>query len=151
MITLTTDNQIRIFNLDVVAESVAASGSGIQPEETLSLTCDSRQKRFFGESGLSLKGSLGETAVSFSFAPPVAIDAENTNGPYLWPIFILCGNGSVYCMVTGLGQHRPPKPQVMGPIPMLPQTDDNYGQESCSILCLHPLVSSPPILVIADR
>ena len=150
MITLTTDNQIRIFNLDVVAESAAASGSGIQPEETLSLTCDSRQKRFFGESGLSLKGSLGETAVSFSFAPPVAIDAENTNGPYLWPIFILCGNGSVYCMVTGLGQHRPPKPQVMGPIPMLPQTDDNYGQESCAILCLHPLVSSPPILVIAD-
>ena len=66
-------------------------------------------------------------------------------------LFILCGNGSVYCMVTGLGQHRPLKPQVMGPIPMLPQTDDNYGQESCSILCLHPLVSSPPILVIADR
>lgn len=69
----------------------------------------------------------------------------------VYPFFILCGNGSVYCMVTGLGQHRPPKPQVMGPIPMLPQTDDNYGQESCAILCLHPLVSSPPILVIADR
>ena len=33
---------------------------------------------------------------------------------------------------------------------MLPETDNNYGQESCAILCLHPLISSPPLLVIAD-
>ena len=33
---------------------------------------------------------------------------------------------------------------------MLPETENNYGQESCAILCLHPLISSPPLLVIAD-
>ena len=147
---LTSDNHIRIFNLDLAQDS-SGYGTGIQPEETIALTKshDERQKRFFGESALTLRGSLGETAVSFSFAPPVGIDANDPN-PNLWPIFILCGDGSVYCMVTGLGPNCPQKSKVMGPIPMLPQTEDNYGQESCAILCLHPLISSPPILIIAN-
>ena len=34
---------------------------------------------------------------------------------------------------------------------MFPESEDNYGSESCSILCLHPLISSPPILVIATN
>lgn len=34
---------------------------------------------------------------------------------------------------------------------MLPESQDNYGSESCSILCLHPLISSPPVLVIATN
>ena len=91
-------------------------GTGVQPEETLMLTgsvSDARQRRFFGESALSVRGSLGETAVSFSFLPPVGVDNEDPN-PHLWPIFILCGDGSVYCMVTGLGKHRPSRPRIMG-------------------------------------
>lgn len=107
------------------------------------------QKRFFGESAISVRGSLGETAVSFAFAPPVNDNGKDPS-PNLWPIFILCGDGSVYCMVTGLGQHRPQKPRVMGPLPMLPEASDNYGNEACAILCLHPMISSPPILVIAS-
>ena len=36
---------------------------------------------------------------------------------------------------------------VMGPLPMLPESDDNYGSDACALLCLHPVISSPPILV----
>ena len=111
---LTSDNHIRIFNLDLAQDS-SEYGTGVQPEETIALTKshDERQKRFFGKSALTLRGSLGETAVSFSFAPPVGIDANDPN-PNLWPIFILCGDGSVYCMVTGLGLNCPQKSKVMG-------------------------------------
>ena len=34
---------------------------------------------------------------------------------------------------------------------MYPESSDNYGLDSCAILCLHPLISSPPILVIASN
>ena len=34
---------------------------------------------------------------------------------------------------------------------MYPEAPDNYGAESCSILCLHPMISSPPLLVIATN
>merc|ERR1719270_2117364 len=34
---------------------------------------------------------------------------------------------------------------------MFPEAEDNYGTDSCSILCLHPLISSPPVLVIATN
>ena len=34
---------------------------------------------------------------------------------------------------------------------MHPDAEDNYGLDSCSILCLHPTITSPPILVIATN
>ena len=34
---------------------------------------------------------------------------------------------------------------------MYPESRDNYGCESCSILCLHPISPSPPVLVIANN
>ena len=31
--------------------------------------------------------------------------------------------------------------RLMGPLPMFPDSADNYGLDSCSILCLHPFIS----------
>ena len=125
---------------------------GTPAEETLLLSKgqngDITERRFFGQSALTVKGSLGETAVAFSFAPPVNDSTEDPN-PNLWPIFILCGDGSVYFVISGLNQAGLSiRPQVMGPLPMLPEAEDNYGSEACAILCLHPMISSPPLLVI---
>lgn len=37
-------------------------------------------------------------------------------------------------------------PVVLGSLSMYPSTDDNYGIDSCSIMCLQ---TTPPIVVIA--
>lgn len=37
-------------------------------------------------------------------------------------------------------------PAVSGPLSMYPPADDNYGIDSCSIMCLQ---TTPPIVVIA--
>ncbi len=72
-------------------------------------------------------------------------------------MFVLHGNGSVFCLTTGLGAHRrrvgpDGGGRMSGPLAMLPQRDDDYGGDaSCALLCLHPLISSPPILVIATN
>lgn len=39
------------------------------------------------------------------------------------------------------------KPVVFGSLSMYPQAVDNYGVESCSIMCLQ---TTPPIVVIAE-
>ena len=60
-----------------------------------------------------MRGSLGEVAVGFTFAPSVNDESEDGTGPPsnggcgLWPVFVLHGNGSVYCLVTGLGSSKP--------------------------------------------
>ena len=38
------------------------------------------------------------------------------------------------------------KPVVLGPLTMHPPADDNYGIDSCSIMCIQ---TTPPIVVIA--
>ena len=147
LILLTSDNTLRTFNMDLAEES------GTDPEHTWhladsALVDGTSQKRFFGDSALTLKGSLGETAVSFAFAPSVGVGVTDEN-PHLWPLFILCGDGSVFCMMTTMNKVQ--KPKLMGPLSMYPESNDNYGTDACSILCLHPKISSPPILVIATN
>ena len=108
---------------------------------------------FNGDSYTSVKGSLGETAVGFDFAPPAigtwSGEDQTTSNPTNWPIFILWGDGRIFFVITSLGgqNSQASKPRVMGPLPMLPESDDNYGSDACGLLCLHPVISSPPILV----
>ena len=40
---------------------------------------------------------------------------------------------------------------MSGPIAMFPEAEDDYGTDSCSVVCLHPLIASPPVLVIATN
>ena len=37
---------------------------------------------------------------------------------------------------------------MTGPIAMFPEAEDNYGTDSCSILCLHPLISRYSMLFV---
>ncbi|CAK9821429.1 Nuclear pore complex protein Nup88 [Anthophora retusa] len=99
--------------------------------------------------------SLGDTAVDFDFATPTLRKPEmfankdiNKNmvdwTEIEWPILVLRGNGEVL-IVRGNVLHDD-NPVVSGPLSMYPQADDNYGIDSCSIMCLQ---TTPPIVVIA--
>jgi len=58
--------------------------------------------------------------------------------PAITPIFLFdCGFN---CLVSY------ENPVVLGSLSMYPSTDDNYGIDSCSIMCLQ---TTPPIVVIA--
>ena len=54
-----------------------------------------------------IKGSLGETAVGFDFAPPaigiLSGEDQATSNPTNWPIFILWGDGRIFYVITTLG------------------------------------------------
>ncbi len=64
---------------------------------------DETESKLFGDAPLSLKASLGETAVDFAFAPPLPADEFSEENPifHLYPIFVLHGNGNVFCLLTG--------------------------------------------------
>ncbi|XP_076640324.1 nuclear pore complex protein Nup88 isoform X1 [Colletes latitarsis] len=102
--------------------------------------------------------SLGDTAVDFDFATPTLRKPEMFAGKDInknnavdwnqieWPILVLRGNGEVL-IVRGnvlLDDHE--SPVVSGSLSMYPPADDNYGIDSCSIMCIQ---TTPPIVVIA--
>ena len=70
---------------------------------------DDSNAKFFNDAAMSLKASLGETAVDFAFAPfaPSSEASVGTSGDetlpegHLFPIFVLHGNGHVFCLLTG--------------------------------------------------
>ena len=68
----------------------------------------------FGRSALTVKGSLGETAVGFDFAPPtistsVSAGEEPSTNPTVYPVFILWGDGRVFFVATTIGKVIRPK------------------------------------------
>ncbi|XP_018374219.1 PREDICTED: nuclear pore complex protein Nup88 [Trachymyrmex cornetzi] len=103
--------------------------------------------------------SLGETAVDFDFATPTLRKPEmfvdkNTNeikesidwNQIEWPILVLRGNGEVLIVRGNVLLENCENPVVLGSLSMYPSTDDNYGIDSCSIMCLQ---TTPPIVVVA--
>ena len=85
--------------------------------------------------------NLGEFAICFDFGPPVVIQEPDI----LWPIYILMGSGDVYLIYTNF-QNPTYAEHIIGPLTMLPQAEDNYGSDACSLIVLD---SSPPLLAIA--
>lgn len=84
---------------------------------------------------------LGEVAVAFDFGPPISV----FTGDPLWPIYFVKGTGEVLLVYsTPLNPSYTKK--VFGPLTMLPQADDNYGSDACSLIVLD---SFPPLLAIA--
>lgn len=61
-----------------------------------------------------------------------------------WPIVILRGDGNVYILCAGIDTDRP---KLQGPISILPQVEDNYGLDSCSLVVIPSL---PPTIIIAE-
>ncbi|KAL0114541.1 hypothetical protein PUN28_011677 [Cardiocondyla obscurior] len=103
--------------------------------------------------------SLGETAVDFDFATPTLrkpeMFADKTTDEIKetinwnqieWPILVLRGNGEVLIVRGNVLLENYGTPVVLGSLSMYPSTDDNYGIDSCSIMCLQ---TTPPIVVIA--
>ncbi|XP_076245766.1 nuclear pore complex protein Nup88 [Calliopsis andreniformis] len=102
--------------------------------------------------------SLGDTAVDFDFATPTLRKPEmfadkdiNKNSlvdwsQIEWPILVLRGNGEVLIVRGNVILDTHENPVVSGSLSMYPPTDDNYGIDSCSIMCLQ---TTPPIVVIA--
>ncbi|XP_012288846.1 nuclear pore complex protein Nup88 isoform X2 [Orussus abietinus] len=98
--------------------------------------------------------SLGDTAVDFDFATPTLrpdveeknVETEKINWNQIeWPILVLRENGDVF-IVHNVLTGNPSKPIVLGSLSMYPPADDNYGIDSCSILCIQ---TTPPLVVIA--
>ncbi|XP_011873119.1 PREDICTED: nuclear pore complex protein Nup88 [Vollenhovia emeryi] len=102
--------------------------------------------------------SLGETAVDFDFVTPtlrkpeifadksVEITEAISWNQIEWPILVLRGNGEVLIVRGNILLENYENPVVLGSLSMYPSTDDNYGIDSCSIMCLQ---TTPPIVVIA--
>ena len=173
---LTSDNTLRILNINSSQASNGPYGIGQNPDQSIPLSSSSINNCKQVTSGLGVKESLGETAIGFTYGPPLGSlthsqrrrhlsggtysnweeDKENgrNQAPIYWPIFCLYGNGNVYSFLTGLGDNAIYQPDIIGPLPMFPHADDNYEPESNgsykAILCLHPAHSAaPPILITA--
>lgn len=51
--------------------------------------------------------ALGDTAVSFDFGEPIDLgqDVPTSRSRYLWPVYVLLGNGEVYRLITSVDVH----------------------------------------------
>ncbi|XP_033329725.1 nuclear pore complex protein Nup88 [Megalopta genalis] len=102
--------------------------------------------------------SLGDTAVDFDFVTPTLRKPEMFAGKDInknimvdwnqieWPILVLRGNGEVVIVHGNVLLDSYENPVVSGTLSMYPPADDNYGIDSCSIMCVQ---TTPPIVVIA--
>ncbi|KAL1140386.1 hypothetical protein AAG570_000318 [Ranatra chinensis] len=85
---------------------------------------------------------LGQTPVDFDFSiPHQHSELDNVK----WPILLLWGTGDVYMVITKLKETLE-NPPLVGPLVMLPESDDNYGIDASSILILQ---TSPPVVILA--
>lgn len=130
---LTNDNRLRLYDVTANTELQSINirtRAAIDDEEDEDDLC----------LGMSMI-NLGEFAIRFDFGPPMVIQEPDI----LWPIYILMGTGDVNLIYTNF--HNPTYAEhVIGPLTMLPQAEDNYGADACSLIVLD---SSPPLIVIA--
>lgn len=112
------------------------------------------------EKKFSFLKSLGDTAVDFDIAPArvrnkyqllsknVSVSKfksmQDEQKKVEWPIVILRGNGTIFILYAGLNTE---KPDIQGPLTMLSSQENNYGDDSCSLLVIP---TTPLTLVIAE-
>lgn len=140
LVLLTSDNTIRFYGLKS-PQTPAKMISVSQSEDDSSVRPPAR----------SYAASLGEIAVAFDFgsvsSAPRQLAAQSSKEQLFYPLYILYENGETYLTYTsqfnGLNLSK-----LVGPLPMYPAAEDNYGYDACAILCL-PCV--PSILVIATE
>ncbi|XP_028823533.1 LOW QUALITY PROTEIN: nucleoporin 88 [Denticeps clupeoides] len=140
LVMLTSDNTVRFYSLK----------EPHTPAKVMSLSqCEDDSSVNSG--GHSYAASLGEIAVAFDFGPPA--DAPQPIGRQkgevvVFPLYILYGNGETFLSYTSLTRSGGRLGKPLGPLPMYPAAEDNYGYDACAVLCL-PCV--PNILVIATE
>ncbi|KAM5180026.1 nuclear pore complex protein Nup88 isoform 2-T2 [Mantella aurantiaca] len=138
LILLTSDNTIRIYSLR----------DHLTPIEVIPLS-NSEEEASFSHIGRSYRASLGETAVACDFGPLVTFSKGHrpfNKEDTAYPLYILYENGETFLIYIGLQNRNVGK--LLGPLPMHPAAEDNYGYDACAVLCL-PCV--PSILVIATE
>lgn len=140
LVLLTSDNTISFYGLKS-PQTLAKVLPVAQSEDDGSVHPPAR----------SYAASLGEIAVAFDFgpisSPPRQLAARYSKEQLVYPLYILYENGETYVSYTsqanGVSVSKP-----VGPLPMYPAAEDNYGYDACAILCM-PCV--PTILVIATE
>ncbi|XP_015736142.1 nuclear pore complex protein Nup88 [Coturnix japonica] len=142
VVLLTSDNTIRIYSLKVPQTPIKVIPLSDAEEETLIIN-----------KGRAYTASLGETAVAFDFGPlvpvPVSILGQRGSEEVLaYPLYILYENGETFLTYINLLQSAGNLGKLLGPLPMHPAAEDNYGYDACAVLCL-PCI--PNILVIATE
>ncbi|XP_051847437.1 nuclear pore complex protein Nup88 [Antechinus flavipes] len=142
VVLLTSDNVIRIYCLREPQIPVKVIPLSDAEEESLILN-----------KGRAYTASLGETAVAFDFGPlatvPKNVFGQRSQEEVLaYPLYILYENGETFLTYVSLMQSLGTLGKLLGPLPMHPAAEDNYGYDACAILCL-PCV--PNILVIATE
>uniref|UniRef100_A0A8D8L7M5 Nuclear pore complex protein Nup88 n=2 Tax=Culex pipiens TaxID=7175 RepID=A0A8D8L7M5_CULPI len=177
ILALLSDNSIRVYDVDAlrhvwrVGPSPSLVNGGAVAATKVPLSTSSPTTRSTAK--LAYLSSLGDTAVDFDIAPPRVVSEggaadlttttlEDTSysttggghsfaqpkkskgGKIEWPIVILRGDGNVYILCAGIDTDRP---KLQGPISILPQVDDNYGLDSCSLVVVPSL---PPTIIIAE-
>ncbi|XP_069017236.1 nucleoporin 88 [Embiotoca jacksoni] len=139
LVLLTSDNTIRFYGLK----------SPQTPARVLPLS--QSEDGGGGAPARSYAASLGEIAVAFDFgpisSPPRQLVTQCAKGQPVYPLYVLYENGETYVsytsQATGVSLSKP-----VGPLPMYPAAEDNYGYDACAILCLP---CAPSILVIATE
>ncbi|KAK7883035.1 hypothetical protein WMY93_029209 [Mugilogobius chulae] len=137
---LMSDNTIRFYSLN----------SPQTPSKVLSLS-QSEDDSSAQQSARSFAASLGEIAVAFDFgpvcSPPRKLAAQRLSEQSLYPLYILYENGETYLSYTSQSNGITLS-KLVGPLPMYPAAEDNYGYDACAILCLP---CEPSILIIATE
>eukprot|EP00057_Strongylocentrotus_purpuratus_P032807 XP_788920.4 PREDICTED: nuclear pore complex protein Nup88 [Strongylocentrotus purpuratus] len=137
---LTSDNYFRLYDIN----------SPLKPVQTHRL--GSHATSFaLSSSHSTFDAALGEIAIAFDFGPPSVVQSNTMSRGagmenLLYPVFILRGNGDIYVLNTSLTDVRYAHTKLLGPLPMHPPAEDNYGMDACSLCCLE---SQPPVLVVA--
>ncbi|XP_028641794.1 nuclear pore complex protein Nup88 isoform X1 [Grammomys surdaster] len=141
LVLLTSDNVIRIYSLREPQTPTKVIVLSEAEEESLILN-----------KGRAYTASLGETAVAFDFGPLVTVSKnifeQKDREVVAYPLYILYENGETFLTYVSLLYSPGNIGKLLGPLPMHPAAEDNYGYDACAILCL-PCV--PNILVIATE
>ncbi|XP_028564342.2 nuclear pore complex protein Nup88 isoform X3 [Podarcis muralis] len=142
IVLLTSDNTIRIYSLNSPQTPVKVIHLSEADEETLRLN-----------KGRAYTALIGETAVAFDFGPLAAVP-KNIAGQrekeevLAYPLYILYENGETFLTYISLLHSSGNLGRLLGPLPMHPAAEDNYGYDACAVLCLSCV---PNILVIATE
>ncbi|KAJ8343028.1 hypothetical protein SKAU_G00329560 [Synaphobranchus kaupii] len=142
LVLLTSDNTLRFYSLK----------EPHTPARVLSVS-QSEEDSTVHTRGRSYAASLGEIAVAFDFGPAAGAPRQRVGQRVkeevlAYPLYVLYENGETYLIYTSLAHSGGTLGKLLGPLPMYPAAEDNYGYDACAVLCL-PCV--PNILVITTE
>ncbi|KAH0546993.1 hypothetical protein KQX54_016609 [Cotesia glomerata] len=144
LLVLTSDNSFQLFECPLGQKPKLIKNWKVGPTPLS-----------FSSSGFAIIESLGETAIDFDFSTSsISLDKQRRNfdketahwSDIEWPILVLRGDGTVLLIHGDTLSNSSTKPLVQGALSIYPSSYDNYGVDSCSIICLQ---TTPPVVAIA--